>query len=132
MNKKFQIIFAFFILLNVGCKKNPFDYRTKYIGDYDFVNSWSYYCMSSTPPSNSGVIYTSGRIEHEKEDMIKVVRDASQPAYYDLFLIDKEGNLSVGGSYKGKCDNKTKMHFSVTGGGLGCPSSSTITGTKRK
>ena len=42
MNKIFIIILACMIL--IGCKKNPFDYRTKYVGDYKFeisVSAWN-------------------------------------------------------------------------------------------
>ena len=41
---KTKLIFLMMILFMYGCKKNPFDYRTKYLGDYIFVeynSSWN-------------------------------------------------------------------------------------------
>ena len=33
---KNKLIFIFFIAILNGCEKHPFDYRNKFIGDYDF------------------------------------------------------------------------------------------------
>ena len=70
MNKKFLSIFLFsvLILLSSGCKKNPFDHRTKYLGDYDFTNSWSSWSMIG-PSTASGVAYSVGRVEYGEDEM---------------------------------------------------------------
>ncbi|CAN5509448.1 hypothetical protein BH10BAC1_BH10BAC1_09900 [soil metagenome] len=134
MNKKWFLIISCFavLILIVSCKKNPFDYRTKYIGDYDFVNSWTSYNMSATPPTSSGITYSTGKIDYGKDGMVNIIFDNNFPTFVAELKIDRDGNLSFTNGLKaGQCQSRKKMHYSYSGGGLGGGSTSSITGTKK-
>ena len=131
-NKYFYFIFFAVLLFSVGCEKNPFAYRSKYVGDYDFVNSWSSYNMSLTPPTSSGTSYTSGKIEYGKKGMIQITFDNNNPAFFTELEIDRDGTLYfISGGTAGKCDSRKKMHYSYSSNGLGGGGTSYIIGTKK-
>ena len=95
LNKKSNIVFPILILFVsiFGCKKNPFDYRTKYIGDWDFSYSWSRWSPADSA-TLSGITYSQGSIEYGDSSEIKVIRDFNTPGDYINFKVDREGNLS--------------------------------------
>jgi hypothetical protein len=95
LNKKSNIVFPILILFVsiFGCKKNPFDYRTKYIGDWDFSYSWSRWSPADSA-TLSGITYSQGSIEYGDGSEIKDIRDFNTPGDYINFKVDREGDLS--------------------------------------
>lgn len=133
MNKKVHIalLLLLFVALNYGCKKNPFDYRTKYLGDYEFVDSWSSWSMVG-PSNSSGVNYSTGKVEYGNDKTIRITLNSNNPHFHE-FDIDRDGNLSLqsGGGSIGKFQSRKKVSFSLTSGGLGGGGTDNITGTKK-
>ena len=130
MNKKLNILFCLLIFLNLGCKKNPLDYRTKYLGDYDFVRNYT----SWTPggPTTSGTISKTGKVEYGDKGEIKIVFDNNDPTHFNVFQIDRKGNLTEpDGTSAGKFESRNSVHYDKTYTSSGGGGSSTTTGTKK-
>lgn len=130
--KKSYVIFLILTLLVFiyGCEKNPFDYRTKYIGDYKFLDSWTSYNMSSSPPTSSGTRETIGKIEYGEKGYLKITFDNSQPNWFHNLNVDRQGNLSENKMDVGKVSrNSFSYHYSYSG--LGGGSTTNITGKKK-
>lgn len=132
IKSRFIFLLLFSIFLNSGCKKNPFDYRTKYLGDYEFVDSWSSWSMVG-PSNSSGVNYSTGKVEYGNDKTIRITLNSNNPTYFHEFDIDRDGNLSLqsGGGSIGKFQSRKKVSFSLTSGGLGGGGTDNITGTKK-
>lgn len=132
MKKKIHIplLIIFFVALNYGCKKNPFDYRTKYIGDYTFTDSWTSYNMAASPPTNSGIRETNGKIEYGEQGFLKVTFDNNRPDWFHDLQVDREGNLTENTRDVGKISrNSINYHNYVSG--LGGGSTTNISGKKK-
>lgn len=128
MKRYTSVSLLFFVLLDISCKKNPLDYRTKYVGDWDFVQEWSAFNISSIPSTWSGTNYSTGRIEYGKKGYINVIFNNSNPNVIEL-KVDRDGNFIEANS--GSISRKT-MNYSNRWGGLGGGGQATYHGTKKK
>jgi hypothetical protein len=130
MNK---IIAAAFIIVFTlaSCKKNPFDYRTKYIGDYHFYISTSSYTMGSGTTNSS--FETEGRIEYGDSGEIKVIYDRNKPSSFESLEIDRDGSVVALGSHAkiGTADRKS-IQYTQSFNGLGGGTTQTVYGKKEK
>lgn len=132
MIKKVHIILLVLLLLisSIGCEKNPFDYRTKYIGEYKFTDSWTSYNMSSSPPTSSGTRETNGKMEYGEKGYLKVTFDNNQPNWFHNLRVDREGKLTENNMEVGNISrNSFNYHYSYSG--LGGGSTTNITGKKK-
>jgi hypothetical protein len=125
------IIILFSALLNFSCEKRPFDFRNKYLGNYDFVYSYSKWQL------NLGVYDTisyTGKVYYDDRDEISLDYN---PNLTWVLGIDKDGNLSLPcGVTIGKFENKNNLVLDYTtntcgGGGLGGGSNYHIVGKKK-
>lgn len=133
MKKKLHIVLFLLtsILLTQGCKKNPFDYRTKYVGDYNFVTS---YISSTGGTTTSGTLYSSGKVEYADKGLVKITIDNNSPTNYNICDVDRDGNLS-NSCLKGKFESRKKLDGSFDsnncGGSMASQYSYTTVGTKK-
>jgi len=127
----FLILFS--LIFSSACKKNPFDFRSKYTGDYEFTYSYSSWNIN-VGVYDADTLYYAGNIYYENDGKIII-------NYYsgtELELgIDKDGNLSLScGASAGKFDNSSSVSIdystgSCPGSGLGGGTNYTIRGTKK-
>lgn len=131
MNKfKFLLVFSFLVLLNWSCKKNPLDYRTKYLGDYHFVRDYTSWVTGG--PVTSGSISREGRVEYGEKGEIKIIFDSNDPTHFNVYEIDRDGNLTnSSGGNAGKFESKNKVHYEQTTTFSGGGGTSSTNGTKK-
>ena len=129
-NRQILFFILFSTLLSYGCKKNPFDYRTKYLGDYDFVRDYTSWVTGGS--TTSGTISREGRVEYGEKGEIKIIFDSNDPTHFNVYEIDRNGNLtnSSGGS-AGKFESKNKVHYEQTTTTSGGGGTSSTNGTKK-
>jgi hypothetical protein len=125
MKKKLLYI----LLVSLGltaCKKNPFDYRSKYLGDYEFTTTISSWNMISGVQPTETTVYNGSVSMSSLEGKIRI-------NYMDGIStdveVDREGNLSYPGS--GKISKKT-LSLEMTNGSGGGSSTTSISGKKKK
>ena len=79
-----NLILVFLILITIGCKKNPFDSRTKYLGDYNFfIHQVGYY-----PGHDVDTTYCfKGKIDYgaNKSTIAIYWRNMNEASYPELF-----------------------------------------------
>ena len=116
-------------LILFGCKKKPFDYRNKFIGDWNFkVNTSSF--NTTTNYFHSDSLYYIGEIkygDHKDELFIQYTSTNSL-----TLKIDKDDKLSDFPTQhsNGEFENKNKLKIYLKSGGLGGGSSQLINGIK--
>ena len=123
---------VFFCLLLSGCKKNPFDYRTKFIGKFNFSVHNTAWTLSG--PTLDTTYSYSGEIQNGSENntiLITFSENVSIEA-----TIYEDGTLdncicSHYGYLKGEFESTKKIHFSYRSGGLGGGSYRIVTGEKK-
>lgn len=100
-------LYAIFCQLILGCKKNPFDYRTKYVGDYSFTihySSWSpFYGQFDTTYSIDGKI-DYGSIKNT----ISIIYSGSTSP--QMFTIYEDGTIED--DCKGEFESANKIKYS--------------------
>ena len=85
---KNKLIFIFFIAILNGCEKHPFDYRNKFIGNYDFSvhkNVWditgvdidTYYYYSGKISYGSGDDFVKIKFLDDTETQCQLFEDGS-------------------------------------------------------
>ena len=113
---------VFFCSLLLGCKKNPFDYRAKYTGEYVFsVHSVSWNIMQGVTLDTT---YShNGRVEIDSEENTILISNSA-------FIIYEDGTLE-GEECKGEFESTKKISYSCNSGGLCGGSYHTVTGEKR-
>jgi hypothetical protein len=118
-----------------SCKKQLFDYRNKYTGDYDFTYSYSSWIVNQGTVS-SGTSNYSGKVYYDKksEGVIKINYEANTTLELN---IDRNGNLTLlCGVQAGKFESKNKVTLnygtgSCAGSGMGGGSNYSVTGIKK-
>lgn len=122
------------VLSAFGCKKRPFDFRNKYVGDYDITYSYSSWQLNSGV-YNSDTLSTGGKVYYDKKDQIIISYNTNSTL---ILGITKDGNLSLScGTEIGKFDNKNEFRInygtnSCPGGGMGGGTNYCIIGTRFK
>jgi hypothetical protein len=129
---KKSILFLFLISI-LSCKKDPslvIDYRSKYLGNYDFATEqYSFSISTGTTPT----IYTNytGKITKGQFDD-RIIINYEQGQTIEA-VVDNEGKLNaVGSSMHGSgAFDSNAMHYDWYTGGLGGGTYYSIKGTKR-
>jgi hypothetical protein len=120
-------LFGIFLINSYGCKKTPFDYRNKYVGDWDITTKWSSFNMLDSTRNHGQYSYV-GEVWYDDEGKIKIKCSDSQT--YD-FDISEEGKLSIlGFNAYGEFRDDNNLEFYVSSGGMGGGTSSTVVGIK--
>jgi hypothetical protein len=107
-----------------GCEKQPFDYRTKFVGDYRFTVETSHYGPITGNPDTNYI--DDGKIWYGTyEDRLKIILSNKQTFE---FVVYEDGTIE-GGGY-GEFESTEKVHFGCTYGGLGAGVYYNISGEK--
>ena len=120
------LILLLFIVF-YGCEKHPFDYRNKFIGDYDF----SVHLRVWIPPDSvTETDYKySGEISYGNGDhLVKINFLDDKDIDCRLF---EDGSLKYN-TIRGEFESTKKLHFISEYGGLGGKATYTVSGEKVK
>lgn len=119
------------LLFLLGCEKQPFDYRNKYLGEWEFNVSRSELNTDSIGHYESDALIYVGEIAYgdaEDELLIKYTENNSV-----TLKISEEGKLSDPASNysDGKFESRKKLHLYLRWGGLGGGIKHVIDGEKK-
>ncbi len=118
-----------FCLLLFGCKKEKFDYRNKFIGDYNFsihTTAWGSQTMDTTYSYNGSI---KSSTTDDKINIYFLENYSLEPIIYEdgsLVL-----NMTYSYHFKGEFESTTKAKFFYSGGGLGGGGSYDVIGIKQ-
>ena len=130
--KKFVNILTVIVLISAlfGCKKKLFDYRNKYLGDYQIVYQYSYWQMGGV--TGDTTINYIGQIKYGDKGNIKI--DCYDGSEYE-FEVSKDGEITKCNSSLGTIDkNNFELTFTddlCSPGPLGANYTITLTGNKQ-
>ena len=130
--RKLSYSILFGLIIIAGCEKKPFDYRNKYIGDWEFNVERTEFNIDS--------------VGHYKHDSLTYLGEITYGGSGDEIIInytynnsialtiDKEGVLSDFPTHycSGKFDGDDKIHIFLRWGGLGGGISHRIDGEKKR
>ncbi len=110
-NSKFISTFLL-LFLTIGCEKSVFDYRHKYVGDWNFEVIEYQWCMYPYPSGWSQIdtIFYTGDISYGDEKSELLVNYKSNKSI--VISINKDG--IVEGSYEESGQFDDKEHLSLT------------------
>ncbi len=121
-------LFGVFLINSYGCKKTPFDYRNKYLGDWDLTTKWSTFNMSDSTSDHGEYSYV-GEVWYDDERKIKIRTSDFQTNDFD---ISEDGKLSILGSNAyGEFSDDNNLEFYVSYGGMGGGGASSVVGIKK-
>ncbi len=131
------ISISFILAAFLSCKKIPFDYRNKFIGDYVFTKQYKFFY----PPNNfidtiypakfNGYIHygkESHQIEIYYDDFINSIGDKEK--LITQVYITRDGVFG-GNSPTGKFTNQNELAFAFSTTALGGVGGTTYTGKKK-
>jgi hypothetical protein len=103
-------IFLMVLIFNVAaCKKDPFDYRTPYLGNYKFKIH-----LYSTLPEYDTIYYFDGNVRYGYDDESIRINWNSDTGFYDnLFLFFEDGSFlrnSYNGNFYSRGDFMSSKH----------------------
>lgn len=121
------------ILTSLSCKKLPFDYRNKYIGDYNFVHSYSSWTVNQGTYA-SGTDNYSGRVYYDLKSK-EYIKFEYNNSILEL-KVSRKGKLTLPcGAPAGEftSDNSVTINYSTStcSGALGGGTNISVTGTKK-
>jgi hypothetical protein len=126
MKKLFTILFCCLVLF--GCKKNIFDYRSKFLGNYNFSvheSAWTIYGQTL----DTSYSY-NGTISYGKSGDKSLTINYSEKASTEAILYE-DGSIKF--SYlSGEFESTKKIRFKAEYQGLGGGTASYVTGEKTK
>lgn len=126
MNKFRSILFSI-CLITLSCQKKPFDERSKFIGDYNFLIEKVNWNINGY---RKDTLYTyNGKIEHgEDSNKISIFFSEHLVAKPNLY-----GDWSIlGNGVRGEFSTKEAIAFSISYGGIGGGTIYNVTGEKKK
>jgi hypothetical protein len=98
------------LLLGVtSCKKNLFDYRNKYVGNYHFVYTTSSW-MLGTPSLPPVTTEYDGRIYYNRSDADSVLRFEFKSGFERTLFVSKDGTLKECGG-TGTFSSKSSFNY---------------------
>ena len=128
--KQFYIIFFFLGIFSViSCNKKPFDYRNKYIGEWNFSIEYSSFNMGNSPSIYDLVEYL-GEITYGEEDNNVIIKYSKNNSV--TLTIDKNGIFyDLPTRYCNGTIVSDNIDLYLRWGGLGGGTSHKITGYKK-
>ncbi len=121
------LIFLLCVFLVAGCQKNPFDYRTKFVGNYNFtvrLTTWTIYKQTlDTTYLYKGKIWYDGN-----ETMVSIEFSGYQPEIATLY---EDGSMK-GQHVSGEFISTKKVRFKVSYSSMGGGGQYSIVGDKAK
>ena len=123
---KKRIIFLLSLFAIIGCKKDPFDYRTKYIGDYTFLIHSKTYIMFDPPIDTS--YYQDGYIGYGSEkDKIVISLSGKRATEYTIY---EDGTIGEN-ACRGEFESSKKIRYSCSWGSQATKIHEEVTGEKK-
>ena len=125
-------IFSLIVLISalIGCEKKLFDYRNKYLGDYQITYHYSYWQMGGV--TGDTTITYNGQINYGDKGKIKI--DWYDGSEYE-FEVSKDGGITKCNSSLGTIDkNNFELTFTddlCSPGPLGANYTISLTGAKQ-
>ena len=116
-----------------GCNKPVFDYRKKYLGDYNFSIHYSFWDIGGGSYDTS---YTINGIISKGSDLQSIQITYSSQESYE-FILFEDGSIQVKNcdynynSCTGEFESVNKISYTITMGGLGGQWTEAVTGTKK-
>ena len=101
-----KLILFFCCLLIYGCGKKPFDYRSKYIGDYSFVIHYNSY--NPLDGSLDTIYSKEGKVDYGSSDNTVVV--FFNETKNDEFIVYEDG--TIGDFVLGEFETTSKINYS--------------------
>ena len=115
---RYLVPLVFIILFVVGCKTKLFDYRKKYIGDYEMTEKYHYWQMGGVESDTIDVY--SGKVTREEKHQMKILDMNGNPIVLD---IAKSGELTRCSKVLGRMNKRNFSlkfdSYTCPGGGLG-------------
>lgn len=132
--KHFLVVFTF-LLLVIGCKKNPFDYRTKYIGKWNFTVHQRSWTLNGN--NNDTTYQTVGTIKYGSEsNELNFHPYENLDSKYVMIVTKKDSLIGKVSdphqSGEGKFLSKKEVEFTFMANYLGGGGRSDVTGKKVK
>lgn len=124
--KNIILLLSLATIILSGCKKKPFDYRNKYLGNYHIINHSQ---INAPPPYFNDTSYsTEGKVEYGSDkNKILITFDSENSSE---FIIYEDGTLESSGCSGGfESVNKFKYHCGFYS--PGATTSINITGEKK-
>ena len=106
--RKLFTIFLFCVLIS-GCKKDPFDYRTKFVGDYDFTVHLTTFNINGWPTSDITYPYKGKIWYDENETMVSLKFSGNQSVIVKLYEDGSMKSFYVNGEF----ESTKKVRFRV-------------------
>ena len=127
MKKTFILIFSCIAIL--GCKKNPFEYRTKFLGNYNFIIHSSFYAGTPTNHYTRDTTYSvDGKIWYGSDkNTISITFSGS---WSSEFTIYEDGTIE-GGGCRGEFESTNKIKYSCYWASPASHTNQDITGIKK-
>ena len=129
-NRNYLIFyFTIFLLILVGCKKRPFDFRNKYLGEWDFTTEYGYFNMSDSTSFDTVYNY-KGEVWYDEKG--KIIIEYREDNILE-FEINKEGEITIDDYYdtRGEFSDKNNVSFYKQTGGLGGGTNQSVSGMKK-
>lgn len=123
-------LLASFCVAFLGCKKNPFDFRSKFIGDYNFqIQASSYYGVGPYFSSHDTTYSIDGNIVCGSENDKISISFANQNGSSE-FTIYEDGTIEDG-NCSGEFESTHTVKYSCFWGSPGAGTYETVTGKKK-
>lgn len=119
------------LLIFISCKKKPFNYRNKFLGDWEFKVERSEFNTDSIGYHYNDTLIYTGKIKYGSNDDELLIEYSNENSI--TIKIDKEDNLSgLPNAYcNGEFIGKDKIHLFLRWGGLGGGITHIVDGEKK-
>lgn len=132
INTKNIFIALFCCIILNGCKKEPFDYRNKFLGNYTFsVQEWTFNVYGVGVSTDTTFLFNGNISYGSDRNSILITYSTNvsvEPTIYEDGTFKGYGGDN---SFSGAFESSKKVTFSYKYGGLGGYSSGIVTGERK-
>lgn len=126
---KNTILTLIVLVAMTACKKDPFDYRTKYVGDYNFVVERQ--TIASPDGNVSDTTYTlEGTIDYGSDDnAISILFSGNNTP--ETFTLYEDGTIRMGTACSGEFESTNRIKYSCYWASPGAHTDQNVSGVKK-